>query len=212
MASLSFSVIDARPEPYAAAPTLIFRLRIAESSGEAIHCILLRCQIRIEPRRRPYAPAEQEQLYELFGEPHRWGGTVKTLLWTHVSLLVPAFQGQTEIDLPVPCSYDLEVTGSKYFQALEDGDIPLLLLFSGSVFAKTENGFAVEQVPWDREVPFRLPVRVWRDTMDRYFPNSTWIRLRRESLQALRQFKGQRALPTWDDALAALLAEVKEPV
>src|SRR5437588_5013331 len=112
----------------------MLRLRICEAGGEQIHGILLRCQIRIEPRRRRYTEGEQEQLYDLFGEPQRWGDTVKTLLWTHVALMVPGFEGQAEIDLPLPCSYDFEVAGSKYFQALEDGDIPLLLLFSRTIF------------------------------------------------------------------------------
>ena len=149
-------------------------------------------------------------MLELFGEPARWGDTLRTIVWTHVSVLVPGFSGRTEVDLPVPCTYDFEVAAAKYFHALEDGEVPLRFLFSGTVFAKGENGFNVHQVPWEKEAAYRLPVRVWRDLMDMYFPGSAWIRLRRDSFDALHQFKGQHALPTWDDAIDALLERAAE--
>jgi len=209
MTDLGFTVLGARAEPYAAVPTLMFRLRITETTGERIHTLALRCQIQIEPRRRHYTEAEQERLLELFGEPPRWGETLKTILWTHAQLMVPGFEGSREIDLPVACTYDFELTAAKYFHALDEGEIPLLLLFSGTVFTRGQTGFSVEPVPWEKEAPFRLPVRVWRDLMDHYFPGSAWIRLRRESFDALHQFKGRRALATWDDAVEALLYEAR---
>jgi hypothetical protein len=207
--ALGFTVLEVRAEPYAAVPTLIFRLRITEGTGERIHAIALRCQIQIEPRQRHYAAAEEERLFELFGLPPRWGETLQTLLWTHVNLMVQGFTGSKEVELPVPCTYDFEVTAAKYFHALDDGEIPLLMLFSGTVFTRGQTGFSVEPVPWEQEAPFRLPVRVWRQLMDQYFPGGAWIRLRRESFDALHEFKGRRALPTWDDAVEALLHEAK---
>jgi len=210
MTALGFSVLGARAEPYAAAPTLVFRLRVAETTGERIHAIALRCQIQIEPRQRHYTAAEEERLLELFGEPPRWGETLKTVLWTHASLMVPGFEGSREVDLPVACTYDFELTAAKYFHALDEGEIPLLLLFSGTVFTRGQNGFSVEQIPWEKEAPFRLPVAVWRELMDRYFPGSAWLRLRRETFDALHQFRGRRALPTWDDAIEALLHEARQ--
>lgn len=213
MADLTFSVRGARAEPFAAVPTLCLRLGIEETTGQAVHTLALRCQIQIEPQKRPYGPAEQRRLLELFGEPGRWGETLKPLLWAHASAMVPGFSGATEIDLPVTCTYDFEVTAAKYFQGLDDGEIPLLLLMSGTVFARGgagTNGLSVEPVPWHKEVAFRLPVAVWREVMDRYFPGSAWIRLHRESFDALLRFKGERALPTWDDAVAVLLAAAGE--
>jgi hypothetical protein len=206
---LGFAVLEARAEPYAAVPTLMFRLRITEGTDERIHAIALRCQIQIEPRQRHYGAAEEERLFELFGAPPRWGETLRTLLWTHATLMVQGFTGSREVELPVPCTYDFEVTAAKYFHALDDGEIPLLLLFSGTVFTRGQTGFSVEPVPWEKEAPFRLPVRVWRELMDQYFPGGAWIRLRRESFDALHRFKGQRALATWDDAVEALLYESK---
>ncbi len=210
MSQLTFEVLGARAEPYAAVPTLAFSLRLAEASGQAIHTIALRCQIQIEPRRRPYSAAEEARLLDLFGEPKRWGDTLKTLLWTQAPLMVPGFTGATEVTLPVACTYDFEVAAAKYFQALDEGEIPLLFLFSGTVFARNGNGIAVEPVPWEKEASFRLPVRVWRGVMDLYFPGSAWIRLRRESFDALHRFKALRALPTWDDTIEALLLAAGE--
>ncbi len=208
MSDLSFQIAGVRAEPYAAVPTLVFALGVEAASGRSIHAMALRCQVMIEPHRRRHSAAEQARLLEMFGEPARWGDTVKPLLWTHVSLMLSGFQGSTTVDLPVTCTYDFEVTAAKYFAGLDDGEIPLLFLFSGTVFVAGVQGgagFMVERVPWEKEASFRLPVRVWRELMDGYFPGAAWIRLRRESLDALQRFKAERALPTWDDALAALL-------
>lgn len=213
MSSLSFSVLGARAEPYSAVPTLVFRLGIGETTGERIHAIALRCQIQIEPSRRSYAESEEGRLLELFGEPERWGQTLKTILWTHATLMVPGFTGNLEVDLPVVCTYDFEVTASKYFHGLDTGEVPLLLLFSGTVFVRGQTGFSIEPVPWEKEAAFRLPVAVWREVMDRYFPDSSWLRLRRDTFDALHRFRGRRALPSWEDAIETLLreAEPEEP-
>ena len=207
MNNLSFGIVGARIEPYAAVPTLVFRLNIAENSAQQIHAMALRCQIHIEPRRRHYSPDEQNGLLELFGESHRWGATLRTLLWTHVSLMVPGFQNRVEIDVPVVCTYDFEVVAAKYLEALAQGQVPLRFLFSGTIFIRAPSGFSVAQVPWENEAEFLLPVQLWRELMDRYFPGSAWIRLRRESFDALYRFKGRQALPTWDDAVEALLRD-----
>ncbi|HWC38344.1 MAG TPA: DUF6084 family protein [Acidimicrobiales bacterium] len=210
MSELVFECTDARPERYAAAPTITFKLRVSETTGEAVHAIALRCQMRIQPQLRGYTGEEGWRLADLFGDRSRWGETLKPLQFTNLSLMVPSFRGTTELDLPVPCTYDFDVAAAKYFHALDEGEVPLLLLFSGTVFVKTDGGFRVEQVPWDNEATYRLPAAVWRDMMDLYFPNSAWIRMRRETLDALQRFKSLRALPTWDDALELLLKQSDE--
>lgn len=204
---LQFACLGARAEPYAAFPTLVFRLRVTEPSADGVHAIALRCQIRVEPHLRRYLPAEVELLDDLFGAPSRWGDTLKPLQFANVSITVPAFRGTTEIDLPVPCSYDLEVAAGKYFAALDEGEVPLLMLFSGTVFARADNGFTVGQVPWHCEARHRLPVAVWQELMNRYFPETGWLRLRRDTLRALHRFKAERALATWDEAVELLLKE-----
>ncbi|MER6173535.1 DUF6084 family protein [Streptosporangium sp. NPDC001681] len=209
MAELAFDCVGVRAEAYAAFPTLVFRLRVTDPSPDGVHTIALRCQIRVEPHLRRYGDAETELLGDLFGDPARWGDTLKPLQFANVSVMVPAFTGSTEVDLPVPCGYDLEVAAGRYFAALDEGEIPMLMLFSGTVFARTPGGFSVSQVPWHHEARRRLPVAVWRELMDHYFPDSGWLRLRRDTLRELSRFKSTRALATWDETLELLLKEAR---
>jgi len=210
MAELSFTCLDVRPEGYAVAPTLLFRLRIEESSGQRVRAIALRCQIRIEPARRGYDEQEAERLLELFGERGRWGDTLKPFQFASASTVVPSFTGSIEVDVAVPCSYDMEVAAGRYFHALKDGEIPFILLFSGTLFADGEQSLWIEQVPWHAETRYRMPVTVWREMMDLHFPASGWLRLRRDTIDALAEFRAARALPTWDDAIIAVLDEARE--
>lgn len=212
MTELVFDALGVQPDRYAANPTLLFRLRIAETGGLPVHAIALRCQMRIEPAKRRYSADEEERLVDLFGETPRWGDTLKPMQFAYVDRMIPGFTGSTELDLPVVCTYDLEVASGKYFDSLDAGEIPLLLLFSGTVFTKTRAGFSVEQVPWHKEASCRLPVSVWREVMDLYFPGTAWIRMSRETVEGLRRFKTRRALPTWDQAVEMLLKEAGEEV
>lgn len=211
MADLVFDCVDVRPERYAAAPTLNFRLRIAETTGTRVEAIALRCQIRIEPQRRRYSASQQERLRDLFGEPGRWGETLQPFQFVTVSTMVPAFDGSIESDLPVTCTYDMEVASGAYFHALDDGEVPLLLLFSGTVFGRGDGGrVVVDQVPWHQECAYRLPAATWRHLMDAYFPNSAWLRLHRDTVGALGRFKSRNALATWDDTMTALLERAED--
>lgn len=205
MSELTFDCIDVQPEQYAAGPNLTFRFRVTETTGTQIHAIGLRCQMRIEPTKRRYTPEEEDHLQDLFGATSRWGETLNPIQFANISIMIPGFSGATEIDVPVPCTYDMEVTSAKYFHSLRSGEIPLLMLFSGTVFTKGETGFSVEQVPWHKETSYRLPVRVWTELMNLHFPNSAWIRLRTDTLDDLRRFTTSRALPNWDQAIEMLL-------
>jgi hypothetical protein len=205
--NLIFSCMKAEAARHAATPTLTFRLSVAEASGAHIDAIALRCQIRIEPHRRQYSGQEARRLHDLFGDPSRWAETVKPVQLATVSAMVPAFTAAAEVDLEVPCTYDLEVASARYLQGLDDGTVPLLLLFSGTVFTTRDGRMSVELIPWSSEASYRMPVSVWRDVVDEHFPGSAWLRCGRGTLDALAEFKAARALPTWDATLAALLAE-----
>jgi Family of unknown function (DUF6084) len=211
-ADLSFAVLDAAPEPYAAAPILTIRLGVREASGVTVHAIALRCQIRIEPQRRSYDQAEQELLGDIFGLRPQWSETLRPFLWTHCTALVQGFSGSTEVELPVACSYDFEVAANKYLSMLREGEIPLVLLFSGTVFSRGADGLYVSQVPWHAEANYRLPVPVWRAVMDQHFPNSAWVRLGRDSFEALARYKSERGLLQWDDAVDDLMRRATEGV
>ncbi|MDQ0213141.1 DUF6084 family protein [Arthrobacter bambusae] len=215
MTGLAFTVLHLQPEPYAAAPQLTARLRVTESTGAEVHAIALRCQVRILPQRRGYTPEEEPGLLDLFGERGRWPTTLKSFLWLQSSALVQGFTGAADVDLALPCTFDFDVAASKYLHALRDGEIPLEFLFSGTVFTKGLTGFGVEQVPWDLEASYRLPVAAWRQLMDMYFPNTGWIRLDRDVLAALSHYKSARGLTSWDATVEALLsgnAAVTEPL
>jgi Family of unknown function (DUF6084) len=210
MTELSFTCLDVKPEAYAASPTLLFRLRIDVAAGQRVRALALRTQIRIEPARRGHTEQEAERLLELFGERGRWGDTLKPFQFANTSTVVPSFTDSIETDVTVPCSYDMEVTAGRYFHALQDGEIPFILLFSGTIFGDGEKNLWIEQVPWHAEARYRMPVAVWCTMMDMHFPNSGWLRLRRDTIDALAEFRAARALPTWDDALIAVLDGARE--
>src|SRR5260221_356811 len=119
MPDLRFIVESAEVVHYAAAPLLAFKLQIANNRREEIiHTVALRAQIQIEATRRKYDAAEQERLLDLFGEPDRWGQTLRTMLWTHASVVVPRFTGSVLADIPVPSTFDFNVAATKYFHGV----------------------------------------------------------------------------------------------
>ena len=214
MPDLNFSVDSAVAVTFAASPMLSFKLRIRNANSEEnIQSIGLRCQIQIEPTKRNYSATEQAQLFELFGEPERWGRTLRSMLWVHTSAMVPPFQGETIVDLPVPCTFDFNVAATKYFAGLEDGLVPLNLMFSGTVFFESsDGGLQIEQIAWDKEAHFKLPVNVWREMMDHYYPNTAWLCLRRDVFERLSRYKMEHAIPTWEQAIESLVPEAVKPV
>ena len=204
--ALSFAVTGATRVEHAAVPTLAFALRVA--SDAPVRSVLLDAQIRIAARRRPYSPSAHDRLFELFGPVADWGTTLRTLLWTRTTLVVPPFEESTEVELPVTCSYDLEVAASRYIDALEDGDVPLEFLFSGSVFYGGDDGrLQTTRISWEEEAEYRLPVSVWRDVMDHHFRGTAWIRMRKETFDRLAAHKSRNAIATWEEAIDGLLGE-----
>lgn len=214
MPDLSFSIVGAEPVAYAASPQLSLKLRIDNAvAEERIQSIILQCQIQIETTRRRYDASEKAGLLDLFGEPQRWGQTLRGMLWTHVAVNVRPFSASTTVDIPVACSFDFNVASTKYFHGLESGEAPLVALFSGTVFYHDpECGLQVAQIPWEKEARYRLRVEVWKRVIDHYYPNTAWLTLRRDVFDRLYEFKSRRGLPTWEQAVERLLEEVQEGV
>jgi Family of unknown function (DUF6084) len=211
MPDLAFAVAAADVVPYCATPTLGFDLRVTNRLPGRVHAVALDCQVRIDAHRRPYQPAERAGLADLFGEPARWGQTLRSLLWTHAHVSVPPFDGETAVQLPVPCTADFNVLAARYFHALGDGDVPVSLLFSGTVFHAGEDGaLTVARIPWSAEATFDLPVAAWRRVLDRYFPNTAWLTLRRDAFDRLEEYRSRRGLTSWERALDELLAAAAE--
>jgi Family of unknown function (DUF6084) len=211
MPDLSFQIEKAEAQRFTVAPTLLFKLRIGNAvAGEIIHSVALRCQIQLEVTRRQYSAEDQKQLRDLFGEPERWGQTLKTMLWTHASVVAPSFQDSAVVDLPVPCTFDFNIAATKYFHGLNDGDVPLAFLFSGTVFyADGDGALQVAPIPWDKEARFRLPVKSWREMMDIYYPNTAWLCLRRDIFERLYRYKIAHGIPTWEQALERMLPKAE---
>jgi hypothetical protein len=211
---LDFEVESADVLPYAAVPTLLFRLGITNAvEGEEVNSVSLRSQIRIAATQRGYDPEEQGKLRELFGEPHQWKDTLRSLLWTNTDTTVPRFSGGTVFEMPVTCTYDFDVVGTKYFAALDDGEIPLEFLFSGTVFYRGESGaLQVARISWEKEAQFRLPVALWKEMMHLYFPNSAWLRVRKDTFDRLYKYRSRNALLTWERTLDDLLDAAEKEV
>jgi hypothetical protein len=219
MTALAITVTGAAPARQTASPAIAFALRIDDgwraaddapsgasgSSSGRVHAMILRCQVRIEPRRRRYTPHEQERLYELFGAPSQWDRTLQAVTWAHSPLAVPSFDRTTVVDLLVPCTYDLEVAASKYLHALRDGDIPLVFLFSGTLFRLVGGALRAEPVSWSLESTYRMPSAIWQAAMNQFFPGGGWVRLDRSTIDQLQAFRGRHALVTWDETIALLL-------
>jgi hypothetical protein len=214
MPDLKITVESAEVVAFAASPTLAFKLRVVNADpAETVHTVVLRCQIQIEVTRRRYTALDQERLRDLFGEPERWGQTLRNLLWTNTTAVIPQFTGATTADLPVPCTFDFSIATTKYFSGLADGDIPVCLMFSGSVFyADASGSLSVAPISWDTETKFRLPLKVWKDMMDAYYPNSAWLCLRRDVFEELHRFKVERGIPTWEQTFEVMLGSLKEEV
>lgn len=203
--TLSISVEDAAAVEYAAVPTLGFRARVAVAEQCSIRSISLNTQVRIAATQRHYDEASQRRLAELFGSPSEWARSLRSLLWTHAVVTVPAFEGETLVDIPVACTYDFDVTATKYLHAVRDGEVPLEFLFSGTMFYTSGGLLQAAHISWETEAEYRLPVSVWHDLMDHYFPHSSWLRLDRNTFDRLHAYKSRHTLTTWEDAVEALL-------
>jgi hypothetical protein len=211
---LQFTIEGAEVVPYSAAPLLSFKTRIVNSGREeTIHTIAMRAQIQIEVARRKYDSAEQERLRDLFGEPDRWGQTLRNLLWTHASVVVPRFTDSVVAEIPVPCTFDFNVAATKYFHGVTGGDLPLCFQFSGNVFYQGEDeALQVAPISWDKEARYRLPVTVWKSLMDMYYPNSAWLAIHKDTFEKLYQFKVREGIPTWEEAIERALNSLPETV
>jgi hypothetical protein len=214
MPDLQFSIEGADVVQFAAAPLLSFKVRIVNrASEEIVHTIAMRAQIQIEVTRRKYDPSEQARLQDLFGEPDRWGQTLRNMLWTHASVVVPRFTGSVQADIPVPCTFDFNVAATKYFHGVSSGDLPLCFQFSGNVFYQGEaETLQVAPISWDKEAKYRLLVKVWKDLMDAYYPNSAWLALQRETFEKLYQYKVREGIPSWEEAIERALNALPETV
>lgn len=207
MTAVHFAIASVRSDPHAAAPTLVFRVVAEEPSGPPIQAALLRCEVYIDIGHRRYSATEGERLCEMVGQPAGWKDTMRPLLWATVPVVLSRCHGTVELDLPIACSYDFEVASAKYLRGLDGGEIPLVFLFSGTIFYGGGSVVRVSQLPGDTETGFRLPVASWREAMSQHFGDSTWIRLDRQGFDALDRVRRLRGFVTWNQVVEAVCAE-----
>jgi hypothetical protein len=207
MPDLDFKVLGVEAAERGVAPLIHFKLGIVNNTpAEKIQSIMLHAQIQIQSPQRAYGGTEKEKLRELFGKPEDWGQTLRNRLWAHANCIVPAFIDRIEAVLAVPCSFDLNVAATKYFYALEDGEVPLLFLFSGTIFYFDSDGqLQIARISWEKECAWRMPIGTWREMMDRHYPNSAFVWLERGMFDRLYEFKRQHGLATWEQAIERLL-------
>ena len=93
MPELTFACTAIEPDRFAAAPAVTLRMRASGPPGVRVHAAAIRCQVRIEPRRRGYTEAEGEAMADLFGDRERWGTTMQALQLAFLSHLLPGFVG-----------------------------------------------------------------------------------------------------------------------
>ena len=193
-------------------PTLHVTLTLATQPTEiAIQSISLQCQLRIEPPRRAYDEGEQQRLYDLFGEPARFGRSMPpSFLWTHAQVTVPGFVGATTVDLPIVSTIDFQHAASKYCHALSAGELPLLFLFSGTIFYHDDAGaLRVAPIPQTAEARVRWPVAEWQALREQLYPGTELVEISRSHFEALLAQKRALGLTTLDATLGALLAPAR---
>jgi len=200
---LNFTIEAAEAVRFAVSPHIAFKLRVSTSAAQSIHAVMLKCQIHLEVGRRRYSAAEQERLADLFGEPSQWNQTLRSMLWTNTSAMVPAFIESAVVDLHAPCTFDFNAAATKYFAGVQDGEIPVAFYFNGTCFYQNDRGSVqAAHISWEKESSYRMPVRLWRELMDAYYPNTAWLCLEREAFEQLYKFKIKHGIPTFEKALA----------
>jgi hypothetical protein len=208
----TFEIISVEPAERGVAPLLHFELEITNTPAhETVQSVMLETQIRLEAAKRAYNEAEREKLFELFGMPKDWGRSLNSRKWTHVSAAIPSFSGQTRVTLPVQCTYDLNVASAKYLYALEEGIVPLIFLFSGTIFYQTATGrMQVQPISWNKECTYRMPVSAWKEMMEEHYPKSAWLYLEREVFERLYAHRRENGLVTWEQTIENLLPETDD--
>lgn len=203
---VTFEVLGAAHEPFAAQPTLRFELGAFEPTDRPIYAISLTAQINFDPARRQYDAATKEELFELFGAPERWPSTTRSFLWCHASTVVHSFSGAITFGLEVPCTADLEVVASRYIAALPDGEVPLTLHFTGRVmYQGPQRQVQVLHLPWHTQAKYQMPVAVFHDMIRHHHGNSGFLQLHDDTLAELKTYKRVRGLPNFDAVVLDLL-------
>lgn len=203
-----FEVVGARAEEHAASPTVVFSVRVREPSEREVYTIALSTRILVDPTGRGYDDPARESLYDLFGPPETMAASMQSLVWGQAAVLAPSFSGETTFDVPIVCTYDLEVATAKYFASLADGVAPLDFHFNGTIFYAGEHDrLQIVHVPWSCTARYRMPIAIWHKAVAARFAQTGWIRLHQDTLDRLRRRQTERSAPSFDAVVSDLLEE-----
>lgn len=213
MPDLSFEITGVDADSRGVTPLLSFRIDITNDPREQyVQSVILDVQVRIEAVRRVYSDQEKERLRELFGDPSDWGRALRDRLWSPAGVVVPSFRERTQVDLKVPCTFDLNVASTKYFYGLIEGHVPLIFLFSGTVFYEQDGRILIHRIPWEKECRFRLALARWKELMNMHYPNCGWLQIGRDIFDQLYAYRRREGIPTWDEAISRLLESAETQV
>jgi hypothetical protein len=205
---LGFAVTPARAEEFAAVPTLRFELDVARLGGPALCAASLTVDIRIDVARRAYPPGARAALAEVFGLPSQWTRTMTPLAWTQITVQVPAVEDRARLPLTVGCATDAELAITRYLRAVGNEPVPLLLLFSGTLFYRPKpdaGSLLTARVPWSAECDGTLPAGLWHSLVQRYYGDAPWLRLSRQTYERLDAHRLRQVLPDTEAAVADLI-------
>jgi hypothetical protein len=208
MPELDFQIVGVDSVERGLVPLLEFAVGIRNGTpSERIQSVMLQAQIHIQAPQRAYNASEKDKLHDLFGPPEDWGRTLSPRFLAHSNTIVRGFADRTQATLPVPCTFDLNVATAKYFYALEDGQVPLLFLFSGTYFYSAADGrLQIGQISWNSEASYQMQISVWREMMERHYPGRGLVSLDRDTFDLLYAFKRRHGFATWEQAIECLLA------
>lgn len=211
MPDINFNITGVRSANSGMTPLMVFDLQIDnQPADEHIQSILLQTQIRIESTRRRYSEAARKRLVELFGASKDWGRTLRDMLWTNESTTVSAFTGSATVELSVPCTFDMNIAAAKYFYGIDEGEVPLIFLFTGTIFYTSGGRVLIQRISWESECRYRMPIERWKVLMNEHYPNSAWIYLDRDVFDRLYAYKQRNGFTSWDATVTRLLAAVED--
>jgi hypothetical protein len=211
---LTFRVTGAAPVPFAASPQVAFSVTVTNPEPSApVRSALLRCQIQIDARARTYDARESEALRDIFGSGTVWGRAVGRLLWTHATAVVPEFEQETTFDVHAPCTIDLGLAWARYFAAIGAAEVPVLLLFSGTIFHDAGDGaLRTAPIPWSAEARCTVSADMWREALQEHYGCLAAIPLRKDLLDRLDRYRQRSGVSSWERAIEKLLlAGAEEP-
>ena len=173
-----------------------FVAAIDSRAAHAIRSVLLDVQIQIAAPAAVYDPGRAGAAGRAVRRARALGHTLRTLLWLRTTVVVPPFTGATVVDLRRAVHLRLRGHGV----ALPRTRSTTARCRSSSCSAGPSStpapagALQTARIALGREAEYRLPVAVWRETMDSYFPGSAWLRLRPRRLRPAVAYRARHAL------------------